>query len=188
MSKLESQVVNGKVVDIHGSWRNSGRKLQPGIPTLVVYWRSAQSRVQAYSLTGTDRAAYSRTAPNSLSLESLGPSLPLSPFSPCLPGMLRICGGVPHCYSCVGSSESIHTLSQVHVLRGTLLLLMFIRWATGRCKTSTAMLSQVTSWYIIISCLLRDVRATTLPSGTRKIELSCPCRWYAQRVRPSARL
>lgn len=78
MSKLESQVVNGKVVDIHGSWRNSGRKLQPGIPTLVVYWRSAQSRVQAYSLTGTDRAAYSRTAPNSLSLSSL--SVPPSPF------------------------------------------------------------------------------------------------------------
>lgn len=148
MSKLESQVVNGKVVDIHGSWRNSGRKLQPGIPTLIVYWRSAQSRVQAYSLTATDRAAYSRTAPNSLS-HSLAPSLPFSPFSPCLPGMLRICGGVPHWYSCVGSSESIHGyLSQVHVLRGTLLLLMFIRWATGRCETGTAMLSHVTSWYI----------------------------------------
>lgn len=148
---------------------------------------------RGYRLTALQVQTVRRTVglPRTLFLSRvcLGPSLPFSPFSPCLPGMLRICGGVPHWYSCVGSSESIHSyLSQVRVLRGTLLLLMFIRWATGRCKTGTAMLSQVTSWYIIISCLLHDVRATTFPSGTRKIELSCPCRWYAQRVRPSARL
>lgn len=108
----------------------------------------AGTGLQPYSYRPCGVQPYSRTAPNSLS-HSLAPSLPFSPFSPCLPGMLRICGGVPHCYSCVGSSESIHGyLSQVHVLRGTLLLLMFIRWATGRCETGTAMLSHVTSWYI----------------------------------------
>lgn len=146
---------------------------------------------RGYRLTALQVQTVRRTVglPRTLFLSrvsrSLPPLFPLLSLSPWDAANLRRSS---HWYSCVGSSESIHTLSQVHVLRGTLLLLMFIRWATGRCKTGTAMLSQVTSWYIIISCLLHDVRATTFPSGTRKIELSCPCRWYAQRVRPSARL
>lgn len=120
MSKLESQVVNGKVVDIHGSWRNSGRKLQPGLesPHLLSI---GDRHNRGYRLTALQLQTVRRTVglPRTLFLTL---SLPPSPFPPSLPVSLGCCESAAEFHIAIAVLVPANPfipsyLSQVHVLR-----------------------------------------------------------------------